>query len=286
MWLLLPVQSLCMCARFFCETGAVKKECLFVLGAPPELECTKWSSVVQFYRSWGKLTRCSEYGSRQFFIVIWADLSIFEVWPYTCFMILSVSSYRIRRTWKLFFCISLSAFVSRVLIGCCVLEFCCIVRSSSQMNVFNIDTWCVRYCSGGVMGVKTQCLQFAYPQTDKLSFGEAISHANELEITELELLAHRPMTQSKEILFPVNIDTQSLSSCRAAFWFAPRQWEAALLCNDISQWQGASPESALSCAQMRFPTPWLPVLSMYKKKFLDIHPHCCWHLPLTPIHII
>ena len=33
---------------------------------------------------------------------------------------------------------------------------------------------------------------------------------------------------------------------KANFKFAPIQWETALLCNDVSHWQGASLESAMS----------------------------------------
>ena len=55
---------------------------------------------------------------------------------------------------------------------------------------------------------------------------------------------------------------------RADSRFAPSQWETALLCNDVSQWLGASLESALSLYSSLLLytfTCWV-VLSKYKNK--------------------
>ena len=46
-----------------------------------------------------------------------------------------------------------------------------------------------------------------------------------------------------------NIDRQVTD-----FSFAPSQWEAALLCNDVSHWLGASLESALGNMPYSLPT--------------------------------
>ena len=41
---------------------------------------------------------------------------------------------------------------------------------------------------------------------------------------------------------------EPFQTCRIDSMFAPNQWEATLLCNDVSHWLGANLESALDLA--------------------------------------
>ena len=49
-----------------------------------------------------------------------------------------------------------------------------------------------------------------------------------------------------KFFFKINMTTFPYQ-CRADSRFVPSQWDTALLCNDVSHWQGASLESALQC---------------------------------------
>ena len=93
--------------------------------------------------------------------------------------------------------------------------------------------WCVKIPQCGYMDHELKHISF-YVQKRVVAMGMCYNPA---------LVRNKPLrspSSVKWVYWPYHKE-----STRADSWFAPRQWEMALRCNDVSHWLGASLESAL-----------------------------------------